>query len=75
MLTVKEELSAVLPTFSSVCIVGVLKIEHWPYGTYLVNPSKRGGMDGVFPRAGMAAPRDSPRAKPEGNPILYVPLF
>ena len=33
-----------------------------------VNPSKRGGMDGVFRGLAKAAPRDFPRAKPEGNP-------
>ena len=31
-----------------------------------VNPSKRVGMDMVF--QGLAAPRDFPRSKPEGNP-------
>ena len=32
-----------------------------------VNPSKKGGMDGVFPRAGRNFPRDFARVKLEGN--------
>ena len=32
------------------------------------NPSKRVGMDGVFPWAGRAAPRDFPWALPLRNP-------
>ena len=38
------------------------------FGPVRVNPRKGGGVDGVFPRAGRAALRDFPRAKPEGNP-------
>ena len=41
---------------------GMRKAVEW------LNPSKSGGMDGFFPWAGRAAPRDFPRAKPKGNP-------
>ena len=33
-----------------------------------VNLSKREGKNGIFTRAGRAAPRDFSRAEPEGNP-------